>query len=103
MIPPATKESAVPRRFLVPVLTVVLALSIGPAAPVAAAPACDPFQTPGSYDPDIPSFGFGVSQMTVEEINDYLADVDAATDRVFTATAATSVGPPATPINYAVV
>jgi hypothetical protein len=33
----------VPRRFLAPALSVLIALSIGPAAPVAAAPACDPF------------------------------------------------------------
>ncbi|HET9347274.1 MAG TPA: M14 family zinc carboxypeptidase [Candidatus Limnocylindrales bacterium] len=93
-----------PRRFLVPVLTVVIALSVGPAAPiVAAAPACDPFLTPGTYDPDIPTFDFGGAQMTVEEINDYLAAVDDATNRVFTAQAATSVGPPPLPINYAVV
>jgi hypothetical protein len=91
----------VSRRFLVPTLTVVLVLTVGPAAPVVAAPACDPFQTAADYDPAIPTFGFGAAQMTNEEINDYLADVDAASDRVFTAQAATSVDD--LPINYAVV
>ena len=44
-----------PRQFLVPALSVVLALAIGPAAPVAAAPGCDPFQTPPEFDPAIPT------------------------------------------------
>jgi Zinc carboxypeptidase len=98
----------VPRRFLVPVLTVVLALSVGPAAPVAAA-GCDPFTPPlpTDYDDSVATaadtlgFGFGEKQMTVKDINDYLDAVDDTSDRVRVAEAARSVEN--VPINYAIV
>ena len=89
-----------PRRLLVPALSLVLALAIGPAAPaarVAAAPGCDPFQTTPEYDASVPTaddvlhFGFGEVQMSVDDINNYLAAVDGARGRVMVAEAATSV------------
>ena len=95
------------RRFLVPLLAVVLALSIGPATPVTAAPGCDPFDTQPDYGRDVPTaddilhFDFGEVQMTVDDINAYLAAVDLASDRVVVAEAARSVGDLA--INYAIV
>ena len=60
-----------PRRFLVPALSVVLALAIGPAAPVAAAPGCDPFQTPPEIDPAVPTaqsvLGFALGSQEVSD------------------------------------
>ena len=96
-----------PRRFLVPALSVVLALAIGPAAPVAAAPGCDPFQTPPEIDPSVPTaqsvlgFALGSQEVSTAQANQYMAAVDAASDRVITGNAATSVG--GRLINYAVV
>ncbi|HEX5015164.1 MAG TPA: M14 family zinc carboxypeptidase [Candidatus Limnocylindrales bacterium] len=93
-----------PRRLLVPALSLVLALSVGPAAPVAhvdAAPGCDSFETPALRDPATPTFPFGEHQMTVEEIDAYLTAVDTASDRVMTAEAAKSVK--GTSLRYAVV
>ena len=96
-----------PRRFLVPALSVVLALAIGPAAPVAAAPGCDPFQTPPEIDPSVPTaqsvlgFALGSHEVSTAQANQYMAAVDAASDRVITGNAATSVG--GRLINYAVV
>ena len=97
-----------PRRFLAPVLSVVLALAIGPAAPaVVAAPGCDPFQTPPEIDPTVPTaqsvlgFALGSQEVSASQANQYMAAVDAASDRVITGQAATSVGGRA--IDYAVV
>ena len=79
-----------PRRFLVPALSVVLALAIGPAAPVAAAPGCDPFQTPPEIDPAVPTaqsvlgFALGSQEVSAAQANQYMAAVDAASDRVIT-------------------
>ena len=73
-----------PRRFLVPALSVVLALAIGPAAPVAAAPGCDPFQTPPQIDPAVPTaqsvlgFALGSKEVSAAQANQYMAAVDAA-------------------------
>ena len=62
---------------------------------------CDPFQTPPEYDPLVPRFGFGETQMTVAQIDTYLAAVDGASARVVTAEAAKSVDGKS--IRYAIV
>ncbi len=98
------------------VVASLLALSL--VIPAAAAPsvvlaACDPFTTPPVYDPgvrtatDVLGFDFGEQQLAIDtanginEINEYLETVDADSDRVVTAEAATSVA--GTSIRYAIV
>jgi len=72
-----------------------------------AAATCHPFQTPGAYDnstptdEDVVGFAFGDQEVSVRQANNYLAAVDASSDRVVTGTAATSVGGRA--INFAIV
>lgn len=86
-----------------------IALALG--APLAGAAAgaqttCDPFAAP-TYRNVVPSpeevlgFAIGEREVTAEEILEYLDAVDAASDRVVTATAATSVQ--GRPIRYAIV
>ena len=96
------------RRLLA--LAVALALSLGSVAgplPAVAQPGCDPFQTAPDYGGTVPTaeaelgFAFGSQQVSVQDVNDYLAAVDTASDRVVTGNAATSVGGKA--INYAIV
>ncbi len=92
---------------------IAVALSLSLLLPAAATPAtilaaCDPATAP-VYDPTvrapsaIPEIGydFGDEQMTVEDIATYLDAVDADSDRVVTANAATSVEGRA--IDYAIV
>ena len=96
------------RRPTAPVLAFLLALSVLPASHAAVAAAtCDPFQTPAEYGGTVPTaesvlgFALGSQQVTVDQSNTYLAAVDAASDRVISGTAATSVGGQA--IRYAIV
>jgi hypothetical protein len=78
------------------------------ASPVATLAACDP-ATPPVYDPGVRpptaipdvGFDFGAQQMTVEHIGLILDAVDADSERVVTANAATSVE--GLPIDYAIV
>jgi hypothetical protein len=90
-----------------------VALSLSLLVPAAAAPstilaACDPATAP-VYDPavrpptaiDGVGFDFGAEQMTVEDIGLVLDAIDADSDRVVTANAATSVD--GLPIDYAIV
>ena len=81
-------------RRLAPVLAVLLTVAPLPVATALAQPVCDPFATTPEIDPAIPTlaFPFGSQEVTVAESNAYLAAVDAASDRVITASAATSVG-----------
>jgi hypothetical protein len=85
----------------------LVATSVLATAPVIAQADCDPFQTVPDYGGTVPTaeeqlgFAFGEQQVDVAEVNEYLAAVDAASDRVVTANAATSVGGLA--INYAIV
>ena len=94
-------------RRLVPVLALLLATSTGPVQTVSGQPGCDPFTTPPIVDPTFPTLGdvagfeFGEQEVTVAQSNAYLALVDAESDRVVTASAATSVG--GLDIPYAVV
>jgi len=84
-------------RRLAPLLAALLAISTGPVQTASAQPSCDPFQTTPVVDPSIPTaqsvfgFDFGAQEVTVDQSNAYLAAVDAASTRVVTATAATSV------------
>jgi hypothetical protein len=97
----------VPRRFLASILSVVLALGVVPAVQVVAAPGCDPFQTPPEIDPSVPTaqsvlgFALGSQEVSAAQANQYMAALDAASDRVVTGQAATSVGGRA--IDYAIV
>jgi hypothetical protein len=55
-----------------------------------AQPSCDPIQTQPVYDPAIPTgedvfsppFEIGSQEVTSDQANDYIAAVDAASDRV---------------------
>ena len=105
------------RRLTAIALTVSLLLPAGPVARVALAQvACDPFSTMPEYDADVSTatevlgFDFGVEQLEIDrsdpanprnDINTYLAAVDATSDRVVTAEAATSVDGQS--IRYAIV
>ena len=89
------------RRFSVLALALSLSLTAVAAAPVVAQPGCDPFLTPPDYDETVPTFPFGEHQMTVEEIDAYLAAIDGARGRVTVAEAAKSVEGKS--IKYAVV
>jgi hypothetical protein len=71
--------------------------------------ACDPIQTQPVYDPAIPTgedvfvppFAIGSQEVTSDQANDYIAAVDAASDRVISGTAATTVL--GKDLNYAIV
>ena len=95
------------RRLIALLLGVSLVLPTGIASGVALAATCDPFSTPPVYDPavrtatEVLGYDFGEVQMTVADIAAYLDSVDADSDRVVTANAATSVGGLA--IDYAIV
>ena len=108
-----------PRRLIAAAVSLALLVSVSaPVAPVGAAEACDPFLTTPVYDPSVRTatqvlgadFDFGVREMAisekgvvpeVNEFNEYLATLDADTDRVVTAEAATSVDGKS--IRYAIV
>ena len=96
------------RRPVAFALTLSLVLSsVGVAGRASAQTGCDPFQTPPEYGGTVPTaetvlgFALGAQQVTAGESDAYLAAVDAASDRVVSGTAATSVG--GRPINYAIV
>src|SRR6185503_21031516 len=95
--PSIDRGSTVRNRRLAPLLAALLAISTGPVQTASAQPSCDPFQTTPVVDPSIPTaqsvfgFDFGAQEVTVDQSNAYLAAVDAASTRVVTATAATSV------------
>jgi Zinc carboxypeptidase len=85
-----------------PILAILAALAVG--APTAlstaqAQVACDPIQTPPAYlesvptGEDVPELGFpiGSQEVTSAQSNAYIAAVDAASDRVVSGVAATSV------------
>lgn len=92
-------------RSLAGALALVLATPVLTTTPAAIA-ACDPLVTP-VYAGQVPSpedvlgFPIGSQEVTVDEIVTYLDAVDAASGRVVTATAATSVQ--GRPIDYAIV
>jgi Zinc carboxypeptidase len=94
-------------RRLAPVLALLLTLNIGPVGVASAQPGCAPFGTTPIIDPLIPTaeaqlgFAFGSQEVTVDESNEYLAAVDAASERVATGLAAISVG--GREIRYAIV
>ncbi|HVQ86734.1 MAG TPA: M14 family zinc carboxypeptidase, partial [Actinomycetes bacterium] len=78
------------------------------AVPAAGAPAtCDPFLTPADYKgatptaKDVLGFDLGSQDVTVGQAAKFMGAVDAASDRVVTGTAATSVG--GRPLEYAIV
>ena len=96
------------RRLVVSAVTLALLVSITPpSGPSVALAACDPFQTPPMYDTTTPTatqtlgFALGSQQVTAPQSDAYLGAVDAASDRVAVALAATSVA--GRPIRYAVV
>ena len=97
-------------RVSPPALSVLsLLVSAAAIAPTSALAACDPFTTPPVYDQGVPSltevpeigFAFGSEQVTAADSQTYLAAVDAASSRVVTGVAATSVG--GRPLGYAIV
>ena len=88
-------------RRLALVLAFLLAIATGPVQMVSAQPGCDPFATTPDINPAIPALDFGAAEVTVGQSNAYLAAVDAASDRVTTHVAATSVN--GLDIPYAVV
>ncbi len=108
-----------PRRLVANAVSLALLVSVSaPIAPVGAAEACDPFLTTPVYDARVRTatqvlgadFAFGVREMAisekgvvpeVNEFNEYLETLDADTDRVVTAEAATSVDGKS--IRYAIV
>ena len=96
-----------PRRLVATAVSLALLVSISAPVGSAAVEACDPFLTPPDYDASVPTaatvlgFDLGAQQVTAAESDTYLAAVDAASDRVVSAQAATSVG--GRPINYAIV
>ena len=74
-------------RALLVALTAMLVL----AAPAAAQTACDPFQTPAEFDGGVPALAEVVpapggenGEVTTQQAYDYMAAVDAASDRVTT-------------------
>ena len=96
-------------RRLAPALAFLLAFGGSPIAPAIAQTDCDPFATPPVFAPGIPTLvdvtdddiDFGEREVTWQESNAYVAAVDAASTRVVSAQAATSVL--GKPIPYAVV
>jgi hypothetical protein len=86
-------------RRLAPALAVLLTVGGGPfapaIAPVIAQTDCDPFDTEPVLDSDIPTaedelgFALGSQEVTVAEADQYMLAVDAASDRVTSAVAAT--------------
>ena len=59
------------RRLSALALALTLSLtSLVTAGSVVAQTGCDPFLTPPEYDPGVPRFGFGETQMTVDQIDD---------------------------------
>ena len=94
-------------RRLAPALALLLALGGGPIGPAIAQANCDPFDTVPIVDPSIPTaeqelgFALGSQEVTVDESNDYLLAVDAASERVASGVAATL--PSGRVIRYAVV
>jgi Zinc carboxypeptidase len=94
-------------RRLASVLAFLLVATAGPAQTTSAQPDCDPFQATPVVDPSIPTaeaqlgFALGAQEVTVAESDEYLLAVDAASDRVISGVAATSVGGLA--LRYAVV
>ena len=95
------------RRLAVTALSLTLVLSATASAVPVAAATCDPFATPPVYDQGVRpatqvlGFALGSQEATAEEINAYLASVDADSPRVVTGQAATSVGGRA--LDYAIV
>ena len=99
-----------PRSRPILALFVVLAFAAPTALSTAGAQvACDPIQTQPVYDPSAPTgedvfspgFEIGSQEVTSEQSNDYIEAVDAASDRVVSGTAATSVL--GVPLKYAIV
>ena len=94
-------------RRLAPALAFLLAFGGGPIAPAIAQTDCDPFDTEPIVDPAIPTaeaelgFALGSQEVTVQESDDYLLAVDAASERVTSGVAATL--PSGRVIRYAVV
>ena len=96
-------------RRLAPALAFLLAFGGGPIAPAIAQTDCDPFATTPVFAPGVPTLAdvtdddieFGEREVTWQESNAYIAAVDAASTRVVSAEAATSVLDK--PIPYAVV
>ncbi len=95
-----------------PLLAAIVALIAATSTAVTGATAqasCDPIQTQPVYDTTIPTgedvfsppFEIGSQEVTSAQSNDYIAAVDAASDRVISGTAATSVL--GVPLNYAIV
>ena len=95
-----------------PVLAAIVALVAAASTAVGAASAqasCDPIQTTPVYDPAIPTgsdvfvppFEIGSQEVTSQQANDYMAAVDAASDKVITGTAAHTVE--GRDLNYAIV
>src|SRR5262245_48570700 len=95
-----------------PVLAAIVALVAAGSTAVGAASAqasCDPIQTTPVYDPAIPTgsdvfsppFEIGTQEVTSDQANDYMAAVDAASDKVITGTAAQTVA--GKDLNYAIV
>ncbi len=96
-------------RRLAPALAFLLAFGGGPIAPAIAQTDCDPFSTTPVFEPSVPTLAdvtdddiaFGEREVTWQESNAYVAAVDAASTRVVSAEAATSVLDK--PIPYAVI
>ena len=95
-----------------PLLAAIVALIAATSTAVTGATAqasCDPIQTQPVYDTTIPTgedvfsppFEIGSQEVTSAQSNHYIAAVDAASDRVISGTAATSVL--GVPLNYAIV
>jgi len=93
-------------------LAAVAALIVAGLATISEASAqvgCDPIQTQPVYDPAIPTgedvftppFEIGTQEVTSSQANDYISAVDAASDRVTSGTAATTVMGKS--LNYAIV
>ena len=90
-------------------VAVLLLAALTTISAASAQAACDPIQTEPVYDPTIPTgedvfvppFEIGTQEVTSDQANDYIAAVDAASDRVVSGTAAQSVL--GKDLNYAIV